>query len=29
MDMVGEPIEQGAGQTLIPEDARPFLEWQI
>ena len=29
MDMVGEAIEQGAGQTLIPEDARPFLEWQI
>jgi hypothetical protein len=29
MDMVGETIEQGAGQTLIPEDAGPFLEGQI
>ena len=29
MDMVGEAIEQRAGQALIPEDARPFLERQI
>ena len=29
MDMMREAIEQRAGQTLIAEDARPFLEWQI
>jgi hypothetical protein len=26
MDMAGEAIEQRAGQTLIAEDARPFLK---
>ena len=26
---MSEAIEQRAGQTLIAEDARPFLEWQI
>ena len=29
MDMMREAIEQRAGQALIPEDARPFLERQI
>jgi hypothetical protein len=29
MDMVGEAIEQRAGQTLIAEDARPFVQWKI
>jgi hypothetical protein len=29
MDMVGEAIEQRAGETLALEDARPFLEWEI
>jgi hypothetical protein len=27
--MMREAIEQRAGQTLIAEDARPFLEWKI
>ena len=29
MDMMREAIEKRAGQTLIAEDARPFLEWKI
>jgi hypothetical protein len=29
MNMMGEAIEQRAGQTLIAEDARPFLESKI
>jgi len=29
MDLMREAIEQRAGQTLIAEDARPFLEWKI
>jgi hypothetical protein len=29
MDMMREAIEQRASQTLIAEDARPFLEWKI
>ena len=29
MDVVGQPIEQRAGQALGPEYARPFLERQV
>src|SRR4029450_9672900 len=29
MDMVGETIEQRAGETLALKDACPFLEWKI
>jgi len=29
MDMVGETIEQCAGETLALENARPFFEWKI
>jgi hypothetical protein len=29
MNMMGQAIEQGAGQALIAEDARPFLERKV
>src|SRR5271166_4501241 len=29
VDMMGEAIEQGAGQPLGAEDAGPFVEWQV
>jgi hypothetical protein len=29
MNMMGQAIEQGAGQALIAEDARPFLEREV
>ena len=29
MDVVGETVEQGAGQPLAAEDLGPFVEWQI
>jgi hypothetical protein len=29
MDMMRQPIEQRAGETLTAEDAGPFLEWQV
>jgi hypothetical protein len=29
MDMVGEAIEERAGETRAAEDAGPFLEWEI
>jgi transposase InsO family protein len=29
MDVMSEAIEQRAGQTLGPEHAGPFVEWQV
>jgi len=29
VDMMGEPVEQRAGQAFGTEDAGPFIEWQI
>ena len=29
VDVVGEPVEQSAGQPLGAEDLGPFLEWQV
>ena len=29
VDVVGEAVEQGAGQPLTAEDLGPFVEWQI
>ena len=28
-DMVGQPVEERAGQALSAEGFRPFIEWQV